>query len=63
LGVDIERYRPIKNKYARESLGIEKDEFVIVNAGKINESKKQLELAKAIILLQKDIPQIRLVCI
>jgi glycosyltransferase involved in cell wall biosynthesis len=51
FGVDLELFKPIKNKaIIRENLGVPKDAFVFIYAGKLNESKGFSLLVEALMI-------------
>jgi len=65
LGADTERFKPDpeNRKLIRKELGYADDDIVIVNAGKLNQSKKNMELLAVFNELQKSFSRARLLFI
>lgn len=67
LGVDVERFQPIKDsdlrRKERERLGIKQDDFVIGYHGRISRDKDVLTLLRAYVKLRKQYPHFKLLIV
>lgn len=62
VGLDLSKYKPIPDEFIqkkRKSLGLEKDDFVIIMIAELNKNKNQIQLIKAMELLKNDYPKIK----
>ncbi|EOU1468758.1 TPA: glycosyltransferase [Clostridium perfringens] len=66
VGVDLSEFKEISNvkkNKIRESLNLENDDFVIIMVGEHNKNKNQIQLIKAMQILEKDYPKIKAIFI
>ncbi|MDK0937059.1 glycosyltransferase family 4 protein [Clostridium perfringens] len=62
VGVDLSKFKIIdehKKIKIRKKLGLNEDDFVIIMVGEHNKNKNQIQLIKAIEILEKDYPKIK----
>ena len=62
VGLDLNKYEPMSDFFIaekRKSLGLEKDDFVIIMIAELNKNKNQMQLIKAMELLKDDYPNIK----
>jgi 1,2-diacylglycerol 3-alpha-glucosyltransferase len=61
-GVDIEQFKPLKNKnILREYFGFSKDDVIILSVGRLTEAKQPQKLIKVFSLIEKEMKDIILV--
>ena len=66
VGVETDKYTIIsyeKRLKAREGIGLSEDDFVLIMVGEHNKNKNQIQLIKAIEVLEKEYPKIKAILI
>ena len=66
VGLDISKYEKMSDEFIlekRKSLGLEKDDFILIMIAELNQNKNQIQLIKAMELLRDEYPKIKVILV